>query len=354
MSTDKKVYSGIDVCKLIAAVLVILLHTVETSAWIPCEIKYVFTRFAVPFFFVTSGFFFYKGLHSAVSPKDYYIRYVKNILLILFVWQFVLYLPFTIKTYVLKYSTDGLLTIMVVLIRRLFIIGSGPYWYLVALLYSSAFLYNLCFKKRNGIKILCGAVVLGLLLEIGYSCFRGVLSDVPAFDWIFKIIYTIWSWEYNFVTFGIPFMGIGYIIAVKDIPWKQSFSISVFIIATLFRIVEYNLPLMIPSSFWESNSISFAFIPQAIAFFMMGKNAKIQLPKDTSLNLRQLSSSIYYTHAIFLYEFLNPFMDRYTNLDTYGGVMIFPKVIIVLMLCCGFFAIIKGINNKYLNVLING
>lgn len=353
MISEKKVYSGIDICKLVAAILVVLLHTVETSAWIPCEIKYVFTRFAVPFFFITSGYFFYRGLRSAESPKRYFLRYIKNLLFILLVWQFVLYLPFTIKTYVLKYSGAGAIKIAMVLIRRLFIIGSGPYWYIVALLYASVFLY-FCFIHRSGKKILITAIAVGFVLEITYSCFQGVLSKSVVFSNLFKIIYVIWSWEFNFVTFGIPFMGLGYIIALKDIQWKQSTSIAFFVLMTLLRIVEYNLPLLIKSTLWEQNSISLAFIVQAAAFFMIGKGTKHQLSKEKSMCLRQLSSTIYYTHAIFLYEILNPLMDKFTNLDTYSGAMIIPKMMIVLLLCCIFYVIVKKIDNKHLNVLING
>ena len=54
---ETQVYTGIDVFKLIAAVLVVLLHTVETSNYYACAMKEVFTRLAVPFFFIASGFF---------------------------------------------------------------------------------------------------------------------------------------------------------------------------------------------------------------------------------------------------------------------------------------------------------
>ena len=60
--SDKRIYTGIDLFKLIAAVLVVLLHAVETSAWYPCEVKFVFTRLAVPFFFIASGFSFLMAL----------------------------------------------------------------------------------------------------------------------------------------------------------------------------------------------------------------------------------------------------------------------------------------------------
>ena len=91
-NADSKIYSGIDLFKLIAAVLVVFLHVVETNSWYPNEIKYVFTRFAVPFFFITSGFFFFKGLEKSRDIKAYFIKYEKNLINIFMIWALVIYL----------------------------------------------------------------------------------------------------------------------------------------------------------------------------------------------------------------------------------------------------------------------
>lgn len=57
---QKKIYNGIDIVKLISAICIVLLHTIETTAWYPCEVKFVFTRFAVPFFLLLLVSFFTK------------------------------------------------------------------------------------------------------------------------------------------------------------------------------------------------------------------------------------------------------------------------------------------------------
>ena len=84
--TSKKLYSGIDLFKLIASILVVLLHAIETTDFIAKEVQFVFTRFAVPFFFITSGFFFYKGLTRTKSPREYFWKYEKQLLLLFVVW----------------------------------------------------------------------------------------------------------------------------------------------------------------------------------------------------------------------------------------------------------------------------
>ena len=231
-------------------------------------------------------------------------------------------------------------------------IGPGPYWYLVALMWSAAFLY-ICFVMKKE-RLIGFAVIFGLLLEICYSCFNGILSGYGFFKVFFKAVYYIFSWEFNFFMFGIPFMGIGFLIAKNKWEMSKTAAIITLIASTALRFAEYNLPQLLPSSFWDNNCVSVCFIFQAIAYFMLAKRIDIKISRKTSLNLRQLSSCIYFSHAIFLYEILNPLLNRFTNLPVYSGVMILPKMIIVLLMCCLLFVSVKKINNKHLNILING
>ena len=349
----KKVYSGIDVGKLIAAVLVVVLHAVETSAWKPVGIKFIATGFAVPFFFISSGFFFYNGLTKADDAKRYFLRYEKHLFKVLFVWELVINLPFTVKTYLVKYGTVSFLRLLALLARRILIIGSGPYWYLISLLWAAAFLY-LCSRFKHGKALLAFGMVVGIVLEICYSCFQNALSVFSLFRFLFEAVYGVWSWENNFLMFGIPFMGAGWFLAEYDVEWTKKQAFAVFLLSTALRCFEYNMPVMFPNEFWQGNEISLAFIPQALSFFLLMKAWQPQITRQQSLTLRQLSSTIYYTHAIFLYELLDPLMDRYTDLPTYAGSMILPKVLVTLLLSTLFFLTVKKINKPGLNILING
>lgn len=313
---EKVVYNGLDLFKLIAAVLVVLLHAIETTAWFPCEIKYVFTRLAVPFFFITSGFFFYNGLHQAENKKQYFWGYEKNLLRLFVVWALIIYLPFVVVTYVRNNMKESIFKIILLIIRRVFVIGPGPYWYLMALMWSTAFLY-FCYNKRR--IVLVAGIVLGFLLEISYSCFYGYLSSFMSFRVLFQAIYFVYSWEFNFIMYGIPFTGVGFLIGENNLNWRCSYSIIVLFISTVLRIVEYNLPVFLPSEFWNANCLSICFIPQALAYFMLGKSLKLNWEKKKSKTLRQLSSFIYFAHAILLYEVINPILLKYTNISIYSS-----------------------------------
>lgn len=346
-----KHYAGIDLFKLVAAILVVFLHATETTAWLPCELKYVFTRLAVPFFFIASGFFFFKGLNNADNTKNYFIHYEKKILTLFVVWALVLYLPFVIFSYVHNNPNAGVLKITLLLIRRVFVIGPGPYWYLVALMWSTAFLYY-CYRKSR--LLLKAAIGCGLLLEICYTCFEGVLSNLSVFCIFFKLVRFIYSWEFNFFMFGIPFTGIGFLIAEENLNWRKATSVFLLVGSTAMRFVEYNLPRFFPSDFWDTNCISLAFIIQSVAFFMLAKAVEVDLDYKTSLTIRKFSSCIYFAHAILLYNIINPILDHCTDLPTYSEIMILPKVLVILFLCWILFFVIKKTDNPHLNILING
>lgn len=348
----KNIYGGIDIFRIVAAILVVILHTVETTDWYPNEVKFVFTRMAVPFFFITSGFFFNKGLDGASNQREFFIRYEKKLLKLFAVWAIIIYFPFEVVSYTTKYPDAGILKMGLYFFRRVFIIGPGPYWYLVSLMWSAAFLY-LCNIKKKEILISVG-IVLGLTLEIMYACFRGYLGNFTIFKCLFQAVYFVYSWEFNFFMFGIPFMGIGYCIAKKDWSLSPKVACTILVLSTAVRVFEYNLPRIIQSSFWNDNNLSFAFVFQAVSFFMLAKDIDIKISEETSKALRQLSSCIYFSHAIFLYEILNPLLNKFTELPIYEWEFILPKVIVVLMLCCGLYLSVRKINNKHLNILING
>ena len=352
LNQEASIYTGIDVFKIISAIMVVLLHTVETTNYYAVEIKEVFTRFAVPFFFIASGFFFHKGLEKSTQKSKYFKKYAKNILFLFLVWALIIYSPFVIHSYFTQNPNKSVFYIFLMLFRRIFIIGPGAYWYLVALLCSAIFLY-LCHIKKKEVFILFG-IILGFLLQFSYVCFKGLLSQIPIFTLLFKGIYFVFSWEFNFVMYGIPFMGLGYFISKKKIALKPLTSTVILMVSTIFSFLEYNLPKFFPHTFWNENKIFFAFAFQAISVFLLAKSISFNISQKTSLFIRQLSSFIYFSHSILLYNIINPILDRYTNLPIYSPFFILPKTIIIVLVCSALFFLIKRINNKYLNLLLNG
>lgn len=352
LNRGTSIYTGIDVFKLISSFMVVLLHAIETTNYYAVAVREILTWFAVPFFFISSGFFLQKGLTKAENKAEYFKKYVKNLLFLFLVWAVVIYSPIVIHSYVNTNKTESALKIALLLFRRIFIIGPGPYWYLVALLCSAIFIY-FCHTKTYE-KLLLFVMILGFLLQIGYVSFREILSEISVFKFLFDGIYFVYSWEKNFLMYGIPFMGLGYFFAKKGTKVKPSMAVLMFLASTLLGIFEYNIPKIFPSEFWNGNKIFFAFAFQAISIFLLAKSVSFNISKKTSLFIRQLSSFIYFSHYIFLYYIMNPILRNHTNISTYSPNMILPKTVVTLLVCLLLFVLIKRINNKYLNLLLNG
>ena len=142
-------YKMIDVFKLICAMLVLLLHCIETSDFTANSIKFIFTRLAVPYFFIVSGFFLYKGLENCYDKKMYFRKYLKNIIKLFVIWALIIYAPFVIYSYIKANSGRGVLYITLVLIRRIFIIGPGHFWYLLALGISASVIFWFNYNNKD-------------------------------------------------------------------------------------------------------------------------------------------------------------------------------------------------------------
>ena len=78
-----RIYSGVDLCKLISAVLVVLIHINETGTNLLLNtITSCISTIAVPFFFIVSGFFFANGLKKTNNKQKYFLSYEKKLIML--------------------------------------------------------------------------------------------------------------------------------------------------------------------------------------------------------------------------------------------------------------------------------
>ena len=73
--TDRQTdyYNGLDLLKFFMAILIVMLHSFASKDGHPLldfEISQCFTRVAVPFFFITSGFLLFRKMPLNLSEKD--------------------------------------------------------------------------------------------------------------------------------------------------------------------------------------------------------------------------------------------------------------------------------------------
>ena len=339
-------YKGIDIGKIIAALLIVLLHATECSDYLASEIKFTLTRFAVPFFFITSGYFLAKGLENKGEKAKYeYIKkYILKLVKLYVIWALIIYLPFTIYSYsnLPQYKNAENWYFISVLLRKLLIVGPGPYWFILALIGGSIW----CYCTRNKTKVMTVTMLVTFLLMILYTNFRCITNDFLFLKAFYKSIDILYSWEFNFLTYGIPFCSLGYLIRKKKISLTLNVAAIGFILFSGARFVEF--------IYLFDHKFSISYIPQAICFFYIFLNYTPNLSERSSRKIRSLSSFIYFSHAILLYNILNPILIWIGVNNPYAPIAILPKTVFITLVCYLLYAHINKYKSPIAKLLVNG
>ncbi|MBS7146772.1 MAG: acyltransferase [Intestinibacter bartlettii] len=335
---SKKNIVGIDLFKLIAAILIVILHCIGNFfGEIGNAFKINICSIAVPFFFITSGYFYGRGLNrNENSKKTYFIKYEKNLIKMYIAWSLI-GIPFMIRSYLSIYG-NRYSYIFLLMIRNVFFTGTfGIYWYILAMIGSSILIYY--FSSRNRLKLMYILSFLCFIFGILYSGFQSWSENHIIFSYLFKLTWIIFASERNFLMVSWFYMGIGYYLATHEVKINLSWSIVLFI---LFTGIKFGESYINSIDILNGNTISVVQALQAVTYFLIAINLKLNCMQGISKIMRELSSTIYFTHFLFI-DIINPTQVGNT-------VMTFAEV---MLSCVIFYFIIKKINNKKLNILIN-
>lgn len=208
MRVEKKVksYTGIDVFRLVAAVLIITIHTSplaglsETGDFILTRIV---ARVAVPFFFVTSGFFLISRYHYQTAKL---CAFVKKTVLI-YGAAIALYIP--INLYNGYFKMEYLLPN---LIKDIVFDGTLYHlWYLPASVIGGVIAWGLV-KKLDYRKAFAVAAAFYLVGLFGDS-YYGVIKNVPILSGFYALIFQVSDYTRNGIFFAPVFFIMGGFIA---------------------------------------------------------------------------------------------------------------------------------------------
>lgn len=205
-SRNDKGYTGIDVFRLVAAVLIITIHTSplaglsETADFI---LTRIIARVAVPFFFVTSGFFLISRYHYQTAKLCVFVRKTA----LIYAAAIVLYIP--INLYNGYFKMENLLPN---LIKDIVFDGTLYHlWYLPASVIGGAIAWGLV-KKLDYRKAFAAAAVLYLVGLFGDS-YYGVIGNVPVFSGFYALIFQVSDYTRNGIFFAPIFFIMGGFIA---------------------------------------------------------------------------------------------------------------------------------------------
>jgi serine/alanine racemase len=275
-------YPWIDRVKYLVSFLVLVIHFRPFSDYhrnIDFASIHIVARIAVPFFFISSGYFI--GVNGLEKSKV--LKSIKKNLKLYLVWT-ILYLPIFILIFMPQYP--NLLIDFTVL---------GVYyhlWFMPALIFSLIILYYLNkFLKPTSITFIA---FLFFVIGVFGDSYYGVLPNGWFLD-IMNNYLDIFSTTRNGLFFGLLFVSIGYLIRKSEIHTRISVRNTWigFIIGYLLMFVEMGLLMKYTVPF-EYN-MYFSIIPTTFFLFCLCLN----YPSDEkSIDLRNKATLIYFSHFI--------------------------------------------------------
>lgn len=315
-------YGMLSVFKLVAAILVVMIHTMAFSSlsenlWVGTSLG--ICRVAVPFFFIISGYFFY-NLKSKEDRKNkikkYTIFYFKAVLI-----EAILLIPYIM--FLVKNMP------MIILIRNLLLVGiTGSLWYvssmIIGLLFISAFLKNNRYKILILISIILFA--FGLSGDSYYGLFSNTALNTAILTYkdIFVMMQVGFTASIPFLTLGILVNKFNLIERVKKVElWVA--------IGTILLIIEafilYKTEIAIDYNLYISLLIL------APALFIWALKSKGKVDNKTSNICRQLSILVYILHQPIMLLFGNflPLMNS-NSLLKFSITLILSILISLLLL----------------------
>ena len=299
----RKKYNAIDIAKLICSFLVIAIHIKPFGAtdnniliYINDGIQNFIARIAVPFFFISSGYFLYKksskNKYNAYYSKKYIIRVFK----LYIIWT-IIYLPLSLF-YLFRVNNVDVFQTLLGYLKKCALVGSYTHlWYLHALIVS-VIIISVFLKCRVNPKII---ILISFILYIiglfGNSWFGFILplKKISSPIWeVLRFIKSIIATTRNGVFFGFFFVSLGMSFAYYGNTITKKTAIIGLIISLVLWGGEflYLNHLQLPKLGYD---MSLFLAPSA--FFLFSYLEKVELPDNKIYyTLRIVSSLIFYTH----------------------------------------------------------
>lgn len=224
-------YSGIDCFRLIAALLIVAIHTSpllsfnETADFI---LTRIIGRVAVPFFFMTSGFF----LISRYSCNNEKLKMFIKKTAVIYGIAIVIYIP--INIYKGYFSMDNLLPNI---IKDIIFDGTFYHlWYLPASIIGAALAWYMV-KHLGYSKAFIVSVILYMVGLFGDSYF-GIVEQVDVLKQFYSLIFQVSDYTRNGVFFAPIFFVLGGMIADTNFKWSFQVNTIGFAVTFALMIVE--------------------------------------------------------------------------------------------------------------------
>lgn len=321
---NRREYAGIDYFRIIAAALVVAVHTSpllminETGNFV---LTRVIARVAVPFFFMTSGFFLFSD--SRMNKEKLYGFLRKTGLLYLV--SIIIYIPINIYNgyFQQKYLLPNIL-------KDIFFDGTIYHlWYIPASMLGAVIAYYLV-KKVGYHKAFIIALLLYVIGLMGDSYF-GIIQSSEILKSFYNKLFSFSSYTRNGLFFAPIFFVLGGIIARQ----RKQYSVNLCLIGLLSSIILMTVEGLILHSLELQRHDSMYITLLPCMFFLY--QLLIQWKGHSLTILRKSAMIIYIIHPMMI--IFVRLVGKLTNLQ---GILIDNNLIhyFVVLICSSVAAIV--------------
>jgi surface polysaccharide O-acyltransferase-like enzyme len=331
MTSKTQRIASFDTVKVLAALAVVLLHTdifyysgQAYSSRFFKELYFIIQtmcRFAVPYFFVASGYFFGKSVTNGVDIKFLFLKYAKRLLIVYLVWN-IFYLPFHkgFMEFILKYGLmeglersfqDGIDSLIHHPLLNLLRGTEWHLWFLLTLVATLGMITYAHIYQKTKYLIILAVLLYGFgLLGGAYS--HTALGFHPSLNTRFGLF------------FGTLYIVLGWLLAQYSFSCSKKTALLIFIGGLFLQIFEfYGL-----RHFLDTINIDYSLstIVYTLGIFLLaaaypnfGKSQIIKILTPTILG-------IFLIHRFFIFLFI-PFRSNFKPII---WDLLFPSFVFLL------------------------
>lgn len=294
----EKNYDLIDLLKMIAAVLVVMIHT--DAFYDINSVLYSFayggvSRLAIPFFFTTTAFFFFQKQRE---DGAYCRRFVNRMAKLYMIW-FVLLLPVTVFNRFIVSKDSFFLTLLKFLRGTVFSASFSGSWYLTSCIFC-ADLFSILEKitdstRKERIIILLSVIFYTIPV---FTSSYGTLVDTLGVRGGGSALETIFCTPYLNIFVGIPFFAIGRYL-VEQMGNKREYASDK--LALVISTILFGIEIVIVNCFKLAHQINSFLMSGPLIYFLLkwafSKSSRIPYAKG----LRMCSTITYFSQFLWIF-----------------------------------------------------
>lgn len=285
-------YNILDITKFIMAFLVVTIH-IPISPSMPM-ISHLFTnaisRMGVPFFFICSGFLFFKKENA--SETKILLNTLKRILILFIGWT-IFYALVLFFTKFIHMESHPFQKFLLFLFRHIFLNPFAHLWFLPALIIGVIMSWAFIKFKLHRM----GLIVSVILFTIGVlgDSYYNLAIKFPPLKLLFSKYYPFFTTTRNGIFFGFPLI----YWSTQKIRWNMKMKSTLTVVFFITLVGEY---FIVKENQWTRDyNMYFSILPFSIFFFHTLMNLKINISNQMSIFFREYSLGLYLLHPFWLY-----------------------------------------------------